>query len=177
MAAPVQAVGDNMKRILIALSLVLLTLFAVSCMNIPSGESGQDINDSADAVSTGYAESPSPSAPKVAYDKDGAAPKANGKENDDNNEEKDKEPVDQFVLKAIFKRLQNNTLIVEVIESDYAFGTYIVHFSDTTPFETAQGYTITAEDLKEGDTLTITYGGQVMMSYPPQIVSQKIVKN
>ena len=177
MAAPVQAVGDNMKRILIALSLVLLTLFAVSCMNIPSGESGQDINDSADAVSTGYAESPSPSVPNGAYDKDGAVPKSNDRENDNKNEEKDSEAVNQFVLKAIFKGIQNNTLTVEVIESDYAFGTYIVHFSDTTPFETAQGDTITAEDLKEGDTLTITYGGQVMMSYPPQIVAQKIVKN
>ena len=28
--------------------------------------------------------------------------------------------------------------------------------------------------LKVGDTVEITYGGQVMMSYPPQIVALKI---
>lgn len=82
---------------------------------------------------------------------------------------------EKFLLKAIVKSVNDTQLEVEVIESDYAFGIYWVHTSDAK-FVDAEGNTISADDIKEGDTVNITYGGQVMMSYPPQIVAYKIQK-
>ena len=82
----------------------------------------------------------------------------------------------QFNLKATVKNTDTpDRLEVEVIESDYAFGIYIVH-TDTAAFIDAEGKAIEASDIKVGDTIEINYGGQVMMSYPPQIVAYKIKK-
>ena len=81
---------------------------------------------------------------------------------------------EQFVLKGIVKSVSDHSqLEVEVIESDYAYGIYWVHVSDAT-FVDADGNSISVNDIKAGDTINITYGGQVMMSYPPQIVAYKI---
>ena len=82
----------------------------------------------------------------------------------------------QFNLKAIVKSTDTTgSLEVEVVESDYAFGVYIVHTSKAT-FIDSDGQTIEASDIKVGDSIEINYGGQVMMSYPPQIVAYKIKK-
>lgn len=82
---------------------------------------------------------------------------------------------EKFVLKGIVKSVSDNQLEVDVIESDYAFGIYWVHVSDAK-FVDSEGNTIAKTDVKAGDTVNITYGGQVMMSYPPQIVAYKIQK-
>ena len=66
---------------------------------------------------------------------------------------------------------------VDVIESEYAFGIYSVIIANQTVFKSASGKSISKDDIKVGDTVDIYYGGQVMMSYPPQIVAAKIVKN
>ena len=64
---------------------------------------------------------------------------------------------------------------VEVIEGEYgASGPYWVVISEETRFADKNGKSIKKDDLKEGDTVEIYYGGQVMMSYPPQIVAIKI---
>ena len=64
---------------------------------------------------------------------------------------------------------------VEVIEGEYgASGPYWVVISEETRFADKKGKAIKKEDLKEGDKVEIYYGGQVMMSYPPQIVAIKI---
>ena len=78
-----------------------------------------------------------------------------------------------FVLKAVVNTVTDR-LEVEVIESDYAFGVYWVLVNENTKFENSEGETINLSDVKPGDTIEITYGGQVMMSYPPQIVAQKV---
>jgi hypothetical protein len=82
---------------------------------------------------------------------------------------------EKYLLKAILKSVNDNQLEVEVIESDYAFGIYWVHVSDAK-YVDADGNSITKSDLKVGDTIKITYGGQVMMSSPPQIVASQIQK-
>ena len=79
-----------------------------------------------------------------------------------------------FVLKAIVSTV-GEKIEVEVIESDYAFGTYQVITSDATDFIGKDGSAITKSDLKSGDTVEITYNGQTMLSLPPQIVAHKIV--
>lgn len=67
-------------------------------------------------------------------------------------------------------------LEVEVIEGEYgASGIYWVNVGDDTIYETEGGEKISADSLKIGDRIEIIYNGQVMMSYPPQIVARKIV--
>ena len=78
-----------------------------------------------------------------------------------------------YVLKATVNSV-TDILEVEVIESDYAFGVYWVLISENTRYENSSGATIGLSDIHPGDTIEITYGGQVMMSYPPQIVAQKV---
>lgn len=65
---------------------------------------------------------------------------------------------------------------VNVTEAEYAFGIYWVITTDTTEFLDENGGQITRADIKVGDTVEIRYNGQVMMSYPPQIVALRIIK-
>ena len=78
-----------------------------------------------------------------------------------------------FVLKAVVNTVTDR-LEVEVIDSDYAFGVYWVLINDSTKYENSEGGVISLSDIHPGSTIEITYGGQVMMSYPPQIVAQKV---
>ena len=80
---------------------------------------------------------------------------------------------DRFKLLAIVKNL-GEKLEVEVIESDYAFGEYWVITPNDVKYTDKNGEEISRADLKTGDKIEITYRGQVMMSYPPQIVATKI---
>ena len=63
---------------------------------------------------------------------------------------------------------------VEVIESEYTSGPYHVITSGDTVFQ-KNGIKIGRDDIKVGDTVEIYYSGQVMLSYPPQIVAHKII--
>ena len=96
----------------------------------------------------------------------------NEKPREDANEEADTKN-EAFRLMAIVKSV-GERLEVEVIESDYAFGEYWVIISPETEFLDKSGNKISVSDLKPEDKIEITYGGQVMMSYPPQIVAAKI---
>ena len=89
----------------------------------------------------------------------------------------DNDPItENFHLKAIVKSNDGgDRLEVEGVESDYAFGIYIVHTSNAA-FINAEGEAISPSDIQVGDTVEITYSGQVMMSYPPQIVALKVKK-
>ena len=64
-------------------------------------------------------------------------------------------------------------LTVEVTKSEYTFGTHWVITTDTE-FYDKQGNRIQKDDIKVGDSVEILYSGQVMLSYPPQIVAAKI---
>ena len=64
-------------------------------------------------------------------------------------------------------------LTVEVTESEYTFGTHWVIVTDTK-FYDKSGNKITKDAIKVGDSVKIQYSGQVMLSYPPQIVAAKI---
>ena len=71
---------------------------------------------------------------------------------------------------AIGERLE-----VEVIEGSYgASGPYWVITPETTAYYNKEGKKIARSDLRPGDTVEIVYGGQVMMSYPPQVVARSI---
>lgn len=81
---------------------------------------------------------------------------------------------DGFTLVAIVKAVNADTVEAEVVESDYAFGIYWVRTGEQTVYTSSDGSPATLGDLKEGDRVKITYSGQVMMSYPPQIVAWSI---
>ncbi len=64
---------------------------------------------------------------------------------------------------------------VNVIEGEYgASGVYWVIVSPETALFGKDGASIALSDITEGATVEILYGGQVMMSYPPQIVAKSI---
>ena len=66
---------------------------------------------------------------------------------------------------------------VEVIEGDYgASGVYWINYSSTTKIVSSDGVALKIGDLSVGDKIEIIYNGQVMMSYPPQVVARKITK-
>ena len=66
-------------------------------------------------------------------------------------------------------------LLVEVTRSEYTSGPHIVLINDGTVMEDANGNAIFSDSLRVGDELTILYSGQVMLSYPPQIVALSII--
>lgn len=65
-------------------------------------------------------------------------------------------------------------VVVEVIESEYTVGTHWVITSEDTVFIGRGGERISRGALCSGDTVEISYNGQVMLSYPPKIVAKKI---
>ena len=77
-------------------------------------------------------------------------------------------------MTAIVKGI-GDKIEVEVIEGGYgAEGIYWVNYSSETVFVDENDVIISISDLKIGDTVEITYGGQVAMSYPPQISAKRI---
>ena len=84
------------------------------------------------------------------------------------------ESVEGVKMTAIIKSI-NDKIEVEVIEGEYGVsGIYWVIVSSDTVYLNENGNRILKSAIKVGDTIEITYGGQVMMSYPPQIVALKI---
>ncbi len=73
------------------------------------------------------------------------------------------------VIRAIDERLE-----VEVTLSEYTSGIHWVIIHDSTAYYAADGSAITRADLQVGDEVEIYYNGQVMLSYPPQIVAHRI---
>lgn len=118
----------------------------------------------------------------IMVESDSSVPEKNSKtESSDISNDISKEPdydkgvdnMNDFVLKGVVKGY-NTHLEIEVIESDYAFGIYWVIVPNSTPILDKNGDNIQLSSLKEGDIVKVTYNGQTMMSYPPQIVALKI---
>lgn len=65
---------------------------------------------------------------------------------------------------------------VEVIESEYTSGPYFIITDSDTEYLGKNGERIARSAIKVGDTVEITYSGQVMLSYPPQVVAYSIKK-
>ncbi len=75
-------------------------------------------------------------------------------------------------ITAIGERIE-----VTVIEAPHGnTGPFWVITGEATAYRGKNGEAIAREALSVGDTVEITYGGQVMMSYPPQIVALLITQ-
>lgn len=66
-------------------------------------------------------------------------------------------------------------ITVEVLSSEYTSGTHLVITHDATEYLDENGNKKNRNDIEVGDRIEIEYSGQVMLSYPPQIVALKIV--
>lgn len=86
------------------------------------------------------------------------------------------EPQGETLVKMTATVLNvTDRLEVDVIEGEYgASGIFWVNVSGETALTDQDGAKLTLADIKEGSTVEIKYGGQVMMSYPPQIVAKSI---
>lgn len=82
--------------------------------------------------------------------------------------------AEQFTMTATVKKI-GDKIEVDVIEGAHgATGIYWVNTGKETAFLDKDGERITREALKAGDTVEITYSGQVAMSLPPQIFASSI---
>ncbi len=63
---------------------------------------------------------------------------------------------------------------VEVTKSNYTSGPHLVIIGNNTEIYNKKGEKVTRDAISVGDSLEIIYNGQVMLSYPPQIVAHKI---
>ena len=82
---------------------------------------------------------------------------------------------DLFEMKATVNEV-GEKIEVDVFEAEYASGIYWVISSELTKLLDKDGNEISKDDIKSGDTVIITYNGQVMMSYPPQVAALSIKK-
>lgn len=82
--------------------------------------------------------------------------------------------MNNFVMKAEITGV-GDRIEVEVYEAEFGNeGPFWLIVDDATKILNKRGRSITASELKSGDKIKITYSGQVMMSYPPQIYAIKI---
>ena len=84
-------------------------------------------------------------------------------------------PKEGFFMKARITAI-NDRIEVEVIESEYASGILWVNTSEETLVLDKNGKKIEISDLAADDVIEIAYSGQIMMSYPGQIVGLAIRK-
>lgn len=165
-----------MKKLLLITLCLLVAIFFVCCNlkdNTPDKESNAD-NDIESAINND-------GSAKDNKDASGNSSITESRDSDmvasrTTDEIKKEEKMDSFVLKGIVKCF-NTHLEIEVIESDYAFGIYWVIVPNNTPILDKNGNNIELSSLGEDDIVNITYNGQTMMSYPPQIVALKIEKS
>ena len=79
-----------------------------------------------------------------------------------------------FSLKATITETDSKSITVNVTESDAATGTLVVLLSEQTKLLDEAGQAIALSALGIGDKVEISYNGQMMKSFPPQIVATVI---
>ena len=83
---------------------------------------------------------------------------------------------ESYTMKATVVSISPNRLEVEVYSSEIAEGPYSIIVDESTKITDSLGKKISLSDIAVGDKIEITYGGQVMLSYPPQVYAIKIKK-
>ena len=105
------------------------------------------------------------------YDKIFGKKDEGGDDNNGNNGEG--KPGNDFKMIATITEI-GEKITVDVVESEYTSGIHWVITPNATEYFDKNGDAIFRSDIKPGDTVEILYSGQVMMSYPPQIVAARI---
>ena len=90
-------------------------------------------------------------------------------------EDNEEKMADGFKMEAVVTDV-GERIAVDVTRAEYADGPFWIITSEKTEFLDKNGNKISREDIKAGDSIVIVYNGQVMMSYPPQVVALQIRK-
>lgn len=99
--------------------------------------------------------------------------KGSGDDKNNNDNDDGTKPGSDFKMIAKVNEVADK-ISVDVIESEYTSGIHWVITAKATEYFDKNGNAILRSDIKVGDTVEILYSGQVMMSYPPQIVAARI---
>ena len=83
---------------------------------------------------------------------------------------------EDFTMKATVTAISSGRLEVDVYSAEYAEGKYSIVVDSTTKVFDASGNKIDLSSIAIADKIEITYSGQVMLSYPPQVFAIKIKK-
>ena len=138
-----------MKKISFALFIVIIAMLLVSCMKTDPSDS-EDDSDKNDGSFNGRDDNIN-----------------SGNENMTNGAE-------SFVMTATVVST-DELLEVDVVSAPHGnTGRFWVRVSENTSFTSSSGESISLSDVQVGDIIEITYSGQVMMSYPPQIIAISI---
>ena len=134
-----------MKRVL-AIVILVMMLFAMGCRPVDNGDVGGNENN-----------------------------ESNTNQGENRNVEEKNADGEYFFKGKIISNNNDRYIEVEIIDSQVAFGKYIVNVDAGTVYVDANGNTITRDSLKADDVIEIIFSGQTMLSYPPQIYGQKII--
>ena len=83
--------------------------------------------------------------------------------------------VPTYQMTAVIESL-DSPFSVNVIDAEYAEGIYWLVTDENTVYLDSNGAPIERASLAVGDTVVITYNGQVMLSYPPQVFALTVQK-
>lgn len=83
--------------------------------------------------------------------------------------------TEEYKIKAVVNKISDSEIEVMVADDGEAFGVYRVHTTESTVYKTESEELISRDVIEAGDVIVIIYNGQVMRSYPPQIVALSIV--
>ncbi|MBR2025204.1 MAG: hypothetical protein IKA02_05300, partial [Clostridia bacterium] len=173
-----------MKKLLLSFIIILSILMLFSCqkaenevisdangekqpIDLDNGANANDIKNEAQTVSAEKNDENLENDAQASKENDVDKVAKDGNENLNEDKSSEKEQVqNEFILKAIVKKVENDRIEVEVIESDYAFGIYWILTSNTTKYYNDNGSIINRQNIKIGDAVEISYSGQTMLSYP-----------
>ena len=79
----------------------------------------------------------------------------------------------RFTMEATVCEL-GEKLTVNVTKSEYTEGVHLVIPAENVTLTRVDGSPLSLSEIAVGDRLSIVYNGQVMLSYPPQIVALSI---
>ena len=149
-----------MKNRIFAIVILVMMLFAMGCEGGNNNGGDGYINEDGDIVNQGN---------------DGYI-NEDGDNNTNGNAHSNEISDDDYTLYK-GKILSNDSeryIEVEIVDSQIAFGKYIVLVDSGTVYQNSEGKSISRDDLKVDDVIEISFSGQVMMSLPPQIYAHKI---
>jgi hypothetical protein len=80
----------------------------------------------------------------------------------------------EVVFRGKVTSVEKKEIVMEIVDSEIAFGTYRVLVSEDTPYFDENGREITKENIEIGEIIEVVFSGQVMNSFPPQIAAKRI---
>lgn len=85
-------------------------------------------------------------------------------------------PAAEYKFRAVVNEVGEGELSVTVSEDDGVhFGEYRILVGEGTRYYLSDGVGVGLDNVERADVIEVTYNGQVMRSFPPQVAALKIV--